>query len=205
MKTNAQGIYCMHSGSLICSWNVCRWMENGHWCVPMNVQAWTIVMGMNSMRFIPGMRRREREVRRSRCRVYGLPFWIHRWRRVQPYMLFKDHCNKNPIRRIWEPSSVPTSVRRLWSIRHRMRLRFVILIVLVYRNWQLLRRIMRVPEASLILRSWRKSVRLWLVTWIALLIGTFTPGKNVASKLLVCFRYCDMHVVSTITNMSSHK
>mmetsp|Transcript_21321 Transcript_21321/g.32395 ORF Transcript_21321/g.32395 Transcript_21321/m.32395 type:complete len:211 (-) Transcript_21321:1108-1740(-) len=134
MKTNAPVICFMPSGSPICSWNASRPMVNGRSCVPMNVQDWMIATEMNSMHFIQSMRRRGRDGRRSRRRVYGLPFWIRRWRRERHTCCSRIIATINRIRRIWVRSSVPICVRRLWSIRHRMRLRFVTWPVLVCLN-----------------------------------------------------------------------
>mmetsp|Transcript_2607 Transcript_2607/g.5610 ORF Transcript_2607/g.5610 Transcript_2607/m.5610 type:complete len:214 (-) Transcript_2607:1146-1787(-) len=127
MRWNAPAICSMRFGSLIFSWNVCNRMETGRSCVPMSARGSIRAGEMSSRPYMKSTRRRVGVAKLSRRSSFGLPFWIRRWRRGRHTCCTRITATPSPIRRIWVPSSAPTSVPKLSSTRLRMRLRYATL------------------------------------------------------------------------------
>jgi hypothetical protein len=106
-KPNVLVIYSMLSGFPACLWNMLGIMPNRVSCAPMNVLDLWMSIEKNFVHSTNNKARLATSPSRQPQKLFGLPFWIGKWKWGLPTCCFRIIALPNPINRILEPSSAP--------------------------------------------------------------------------------------------------
>ena len=115
---------------------------------------------------------KERPVKQSRHKNYGLPYWIHKLRPVLRTWSTRMHVTASRINKTWVQSVVPIFVRKSFSTHLQRKLLSVILPVSVCQSWSVHFLVPVVKPSFSILKNFVRLLRSWQEILIELLIAT---------------------------------